>query len=62
MTNHLKTAEYFEGRAKRARHENDRVRFLTVAQRYRDKALERQDRATPLGQYPRRASLSMKPG
>ena len=46
MTNHLKTAEYFEGRAKRARHKDDRVRFLVVAQRYRAKAIEGQGRAT----------------
>jgi hypothetical protein len=40
MTHYIKTAEYFEGRAKRARHEDERVRFLAAAQKYRDKALQ----------------------
>jgi hypothetical protein len=46
MTKHLKTAAYFEGRAKRARHKDDRVRFLAVVQRYRAKALEVRGLAT----------------
>jgi hypothetical protein len=42
MSDHLKTAEYFEGRAKRARDEDERVRFLAAAQRYRAKVLQDQ--------------------
>jgi hypothetical protein len=40
MTHFIKTAEYFEGRARRARCEDERVRFLAAAQKYRDKALQ----------------------
>jgi hypothetical protein len=38
MSIYLKTAVYFEGRAKRARTVEDRERFLVVARRYRDRA------------------------
>jgi hypothetical protein len=70
MTDYLKTAEYFEGRAERARHEDERFRFLVAAQKYRAKAL--QDRTSaesvterpaiyppPSGALPRRFSKKL---
>ena len=32
---HLKAAEYFAGRAQRARHPEERARFLMLVQKYR---------------------------
>jgi hypothetical protein len=39
------TASYFEGRAKRARHESERERFLRMAQTYRELAADASDEA-----------------
>jgi hypothetical protein len=41
---HLKAAEYFDGRAKRARSEQDRTRFLGVAKKYREMASENENK------------------
>jgi hypothetical protein len=35
-TRHLKTAEYFEDRAKRSSHQEERDRFLELAQNHRE--------------------------
>jgi hypothetical protein len=35
-THHLKTAEYFEDRARRSSHQGDRDRFLELAQNHRE--------------------------
>jgi hypothetical protein len=43
--NYSATASYFEGRAKRARHESERERFLRVAQTYRELAADATDDA-----------------
>jgi hypothetical protein len=43
--NHLAAALYFEDRAKRARQETERDRFLLVAQKYRALAKEASDQA-----------------
>jgi hypothetical protein len=42
MADYRQTALYFEDRAKRARHEDDRVRFLAVAQKYRAMAVRQE--------------------
>jgi hypothetical protein len=39
----IKTALYFEDRARRTRSETDRARFLVVARKYRDLAAKRED-------------------
>jgi hypothetical protein len=47
MSQHLKAANYFEGRAKRARHPDERARFLRLVQKYRDLAAEEDAKTKP---------------
>jgi hypothetical protein len=50
MPDRIKTALYFEGRAKREKHEAERLRFMAVARKYRDLAAEEAlATATPSG-------------
>ncbi len=46
MSSPLNRSEYSESRARRARHEDDRVRFLAVAQSHRPKVTEGRGRTT----------------
>jgi hypothetical protein len=40
MPDHIQTALFFEGRAQRARHDAERIRFMAAARKYRDMAAE----------------------
>jgi hypothetical protein len=54
-SDHLATASYFDGRAKRARHDSERDRFLLIAEKYRALAKEASDRALDKVEKDRRA-------
>jgi hypothetical protein len=49
VSQHLKAANYFEGRVKRARHPDERARFLRLVQKYRDLAAREDTKAKPEG-------------
>ena len=50
--NFLKTAAYFEDRAKRSRRPEDKDRFLAVAKKFRTRADEARKRATDIVEQP----------
>jgi hypothetical protein len=47
VSQHLKAANYFEGRAKRARHPDERARFLRLVQKYQDLAAQENTKTKP---------------